>query len=126
MSNTKTSRHRSFTPASSEKKQAPKVEPITFDLYDQTFTALPTIQGLVLMEFVESTTAGGSASISALKGFLEQALGETEYARFSKLAHDPDPEKEIDIKTIGEIVGFLVEEYSQRPTTASSESDANS
>lgn len=118
MANSKaaTKRHRSFT---SSNEDVTKLEPVTFDLHDEEFTAVAQLQGAILLEFIQKTENGGVATLSSLLTFIESALGEEEYKKFDKLIHDPNPEKNTDITVIAKIVEFLVEEYTARPTQAS-------
>lgn len=105
-------RHRSFTP----KAQNKKIEPLTFELYGETFTAHPQIQGAVILEFI---SAGDDAAGPAgqILSFFGSALEEESLARFTALIHDP--EKIVDMELLTEILGWLIEEYTSRPTTAS-------
>lgn len=110
-----TARHRTFTP----KARNAVLEPVTFDIFDQHFTAVPKVQGIVLMELIEATEDGEKASIGALLGFLKSVLIDGDFDRLNALLHDTDPSKVIDIEDIADIVGYLVSEYTSRPTEAS-------
>ena len=90
-------------------------EPLTFSINGTRFEAVPAVQGSVLLEFVAAadSESGGSAA-SALYKFFEDVMEPGEYARFQKVLKDPDVI--IDMELIGEIAGWLVEEYSARPT----------
>lgn len=91
-------------------------EPLTFSLNDSEFTCHAAVPGAVLLEFVKDAASGdGAASAKALYNFLESAMDEGEYARLQNILRDPNII--IDIEVIGEIVSWLVEEYSDRPTT---------
>lgn len=91
-------------------------EPLTFSLNDEEFTCQRAIPGAVLLEFVKDAAGGdGASSAKALYNFLEASMSAEEYARLDKILKDP--EVIIDIEVIGEIVSWLVEEYSDRPTT---------
>lgn len=90
-------------------------EPLTFDLNGNEFKAHPAIPGSVLLEFVrDAGSENGGDSAKALYNFLSSALPDEEYEKLQKVLHDP--ETIIEIETIGEIVSWLVEEYSSRPT----------
>lgn len=90
-------------------------EPLSFNLNEHEFTAKPAIPGAVLLEFVrDADSDSGADSAKALYNFLEKALDEKEYARLQGVLHDP--KIIINIEIIGEIVSWLVEEYSARPT----------
>lgn len=90
--------------------------PLEFDLNEEHFKCKPAIQGSVLLEFVRDAAGDdGADSAKALYNFLESAMDEEEYKRLQEVLHNPDVM--IDITLIGEIVSWLVEEYSERPTT---------
>lgn len=104
-------RHRSFS--STEEQE--QVLPLGFDLHGEDFDVYPEIQGAVLLEFIESTDDGNGAA--ALLRFLKTVMPEGEWVRLDALLHDPV--KITKLEKIAEIVSYLVEEYSSRPTTAS-------
>lgn len=117
MSPATNTRHRSFS-ASAETPANP-LEPVTFDLAGETFTAKPELQGIVLMDFLEASDGGGVSSIVAFKNFLKESMDEEEYTRFNDTLRNA--KVNIDIEQIAKIVGFLVEEYTSRPTKASAQ-----
>lgn len=91
-------------------------EDLEFELNQHKFSCLPAIQGSVLLEFVrDADSADGASSAKALYNFLESSMTQEEYARLQTVLHDP--KVIIDVELIGEIVSWLVEEYSSRPTT---------
>lgn len=107
-------RHRSF----SASKRTEELEPITFDLEGEEFTALPKIPGAYLLDFMAEAGDDGTAAAGAILPFIEKALGEDEWARFEKVINDPDIA--VEIETLVEIVGYLVESYADsRPSEAS-------
>lgn len=90
-------------------------EPLSFTLNGETFNAVPAIQGSTLLEFVAAADSdSGGAAAGALYSFFENCMEPDEYARFRALLKDP--KIIIDMETIGEIAGWLVEEYTTRPT----------
>lgn len=90
-------------------------EPLSFDLNGNSFNCKAAIQGSVLLEFVRDADGdSGGDSAKALYNFLSDSMEKEEYDRLQKVLHDPDVI--IDIELIGEIVAWLVEEYSARPT----------
>lgn len=111
-----TKRHRSFG-----KKTTKKLEPITFDVFDESFEAYPQLQGIVILEYVaaiaESDESNGAEAAVMILDFFEKALVPESYERFLKLTHDPDTIVEADELT--EIVSWLMEQYTDRPTEAS-------
>jgi hypothetical protein len=52
--------------------------------------------------------------------FFQQALLPESYERFNKLLEDPDTIVTVDV--LGEVTGWLVEQYSARPTVESKDS----
>jgi hypothetical protein len=90
-------------------------EPLTFTLNGQKFECVPAIQGSVLLEFVAAADGeSGGAAANALYKFFRDTMTREEYERFDLMLKDP--EVIIDMETIGEIAGWLVEEYTARPT----------
>jgi hypothetical protein len=118
MSVNKTPRHKSFA-ASEENTPEEELVPVTFDVAGETFTAKADIQGIVLMDFLEASDSGGVTSLVAFKKFLAEALDEEEYARLDNVFRTAP--KTIPVETIAQIVAYLVEEYTSRPTTASAQ-----
>lgn len=96
---------------------------ITFALNGEEFTCRPALPGRMLLEFVRRADAetGGTAAM-AIIDFLVQAVDESETERFEALLNDPD--QIVQVETLGEIVGWLVEQYSARPTKGRSRSSA--
>lgn len=113
------SRHRSFAT-----KKSADLEPLGFDIDDESFTARPAIPGAVILDFIAAGQDGGLAIATQLINFYESALEPSEFARFQKKIYDPDVI--VDEELLGEIVAYLVEEYTSRPSAASSESDETS
>lgn len=112
-------RTRSFSvPAESEENQDVAVAPLGFDIAGQSFEVLPEAPGIVLLEFIEaSTSEKKGANAAALLKFLRGVMTEDEWDRLNGVFHDP--KYKIDIKTISEIVGFVISEYTSRPSEAS-------
>lgn len=118
MSVNKAARHRSFS-ASAEEVSEEKLVPVTFELAGETFTAKPEIQGIVLMDFLESSEGGGVSSLLAFKSFLKDSMSEEEYTRLND--HLRNAPTNIPVETIAGVVAYLVEEYTSRPTKASAQ-----
>lgn len=92
-------------------------DPIEFELNDQVFTCKPALQGAVLLEFVsKADSESGGAAAGALYGFFEDAMDPSEYIRFVDYLKSPDII--IEMSLIGDIAGWLVEQYTDRPTQA--------
>lgn len=91
-------------------------EPLTFELNGSEFTCNPAIPGAALLNFVKDADGdSGGDSAKALFNFLKAAMPVDEYKRLDEVLNAPDVI--IDIELIGEIVSWLVEEFSSRPTT---------
>lgn len=102
-------RHKSFGKPSS----AP-AEPITFDLHNEHFTAIPEIQGTTLMGLMQGNDPDdAAASVRMILEFFPLVLEEESYERFQALTTSKD--KIVSAEQLAEIVGWLVEEYSGRP-----------
>jgi len=116
MAASKNARHKNFGSPKNE-----SLEPLTFDLYDETFTAYPEIQGAKLLDFSRLVGSDDqSASTGALLDFFETVLEKDSYERMQELWDDP--ERIVPIETLSDIISWLVEEYTDRPTPASKES----
>jgi hypothetical protein len=110
-------RTRSFSVAVPETPEV-EVAPLGFDLAGESFEVFPEAPGIVLLEFVEATTSEvRNASAAALTKFLRSVMTAEEWARLDAVLHDP--KHMIDVKTITEIVSFIAESYTSRPTEAS-------
>lgn len=86
-------------------------EPVSFDLYDETFTCKSAVQGAALLRFGKESKENPA---EAVMNFFEMCMPEEEYARFAELIESED--KIVDASTLGEIAGYLVTEYTARPT----------
>ncbi len=89
-------------------------DPITFKLYGETFTALPEVQGTVLLDIVGKSASDDVAiSSGVVLTFFEDVLEEESWVRFDALLHDK--KRIVKMEKLGEIVGWLIEQYSSRP-----------
>lgn len=94
------------------------MEKPVFKLYDEEFTCVPSIQGKVLLQFAALSDSDNAAESSvAITGFFEKVLVPESYDRFQILLEDPD--KIVSVTTLSEIIGWVLEEYSDRPTQVS-------
>lgn len=90
------------------------VEPISFTLHGEEFFTVPELQGAVLIDLVKDSTSDDAAkSASVIVEFFQYALTEESYERFNSLITSKD--KIVRVDTLGEIVGWLVEEFTNRP-----------
>ena len=90
-------------------------EPLSFKLYGEEFHCHPALQGKVLLDTVrKADMQNPSAAAEMVEDFFKTALLEESYSRFQALLSDP--EKIVTVETLSEITGWLVGEYSSRPT----------
>jgi hypothetical protein len=98
-------------------------EPLSFKLYGEEFNCVPAIQGKVLLDTVKKVDSEkASAAAEVIEDFFKVTLMSESYERFQKLLNDPN--KIVTVETLSEITGWLVGEYSERPTKESSDSSA--
>lgn len=102
----------------SETEEAP-VEPIEFELVKgETFEAYGEVSGAVTLEFIAATSGENSAETAkGLLAYLKASMDEENFKRFDTIIHSPD--HKIKIEKLSEIVAYLIEERSSRPTEAS-------
>lgn len=90
-------------------------EPLSFRLYGEDFECHPSLQGKVLLDIVANADSNDGAGMAKTIGeFLEVAIKPESKERLDALMSDPD--RVVDVETLGEIMGWLVEQYSARPT----------
>jgi hypothetical protein len=95
-------------------KQNEDREPISFKLHNEEFICVPQIQGVVLLELVASSGSDNNTdSVRAITNFFADVLEDESYKRFSKLIRDK--KRVVDASTLGEIVGWVVSQYGDRP-----------
>jgi hypothetical protein len=96
-------------------------EPISFKIFDEEFSCIPKIQGKVLLNMVSNSNSDDpAASASVITEFFSAVLKEESLERFNLLVEDK--ERIVSVETLGEIVGWLAEQYTNRPTEGSSAS----
>jgi hypothetical protein len=89
-------------------------QPLSFKLYDEEFYCLPRIQGKVLLEFVQSANSANAVdNARIIQTFFEKVLKTDSYLKFDALLDDK--ERIVTVETLSDIVGWLIEEYSDRP-----------
>ena len=97
---------------------ASKVEKIVFKLYDEEFECYPEMQGKILLEFVRQSASDDTvSSVTAIESFFEKVLLPESYERFDSLAKDPN--RIVTVSNLAQIVGWVMEQYSDRPTEGS-------
>ena len=95
--------------------------PLGFALNGEEFTCKQAMSGAMLLDFVRraDSDSGGMAA-EAIIDFLNMAMEEDDATRFDAMIKDP--EQIVEVETLGEIAGWLVEQYTTRPTKARSRS----
>lgn len=92
-----------------------QAEPITFKLHGEEFTCRGEIPGKVILDLVAKSSADDpSQSAVVIEGFFGIVLQPESLERFNALAVDPD--RIVSMETLSDIVAWLVEEYTDRPT----------
>lgn len=100
-----------------------KAENLTFRLHGEEFSCYPAMPGKVLLEFIQKTSSeNGGDSAAAVNMFFQKVLLPESYERFDKLAQDPD--RIVSMSTLADIVSWVMEEYSDRPSEGSEHSQS--
>jgi hypothetical protein len=90
-------------------------EPLTFDLYDQQFRCAPAMQGRVLIEFIARSASGDpAAGAQAVLDFFDTAVIAADRERFKEMLEGE--EYIVPMSTLTDIMDWMVEEYTGRPT----------
>jgi hypothetical protein len=98
-------------------------EPISFKLHGEEFKCHPAIQGRTLMKVAINADSGDiSKAASVVDDFFLVALLPESYKRFTAILESED--KIVTVETLGEISGWLMEQYSSRPDTGSEPSSS--
>ena len=104
------------TPKEGESIEA--AEPITFELAGEEFEAYGDVSGAVLLDFIANYGSdNGAETAKAILDYLKNSMDAENYKRFDAVVRDP--KKLIKIETLSEVVGYLMEERSSRPSSAS-------
>ena len=89
-------------------------EPLKFALHGEEFECYPRLQGKTLLQFVEEANADDAASSARVtRTFFAKVMNKETYERFDAMLENPD--KIVTVEALGEIIGWLLEEYSSRP-----------
>jgi hypothetical protein len=87
---------------------------ISFKLHEEEFFCVPQIQGRVMLSLVKnSSSADPIVAAGTIDTFFTQVLTDESLERFNELTTDKN--RIVTTETLGEIVGWLLEEYSGRP-----------
>ena len=92
----------------------PNAEPIKFIIHGEEFECIPEIQGKVLLELIADSGSDDPVRNAEVSNkFFSQVMVLDSYERFNTLLTSKD--KIVSVETLGEITGWLVEQYSDRP-----------
>ena len=100
-------------------------EPLTFDLGGEEFHCYAEVQGKTILDVIriaaegDEDTRGALMAVSVLD-FFEKVMPPDEHERFNKLMEDP--KRIVPMEVLSEIMSWLIEEYTNRPTEPSSAS----
>lgn len=95
----------------------------TFKIHGEEFTCVPTIQGKVLLGLVaDSASDDPLVQASIVEDFFSNVLTDESLERFNALTLDKD--RIVSVETLGEIVGWLMSEYTARPEAQPEDSSA--
>lgn len=99
-------------------------EPVEFILNGVVIHCAKNVSGMTMLQF--ATVAGneevqdGAAVATAIMDLLKKIVLPSSWPAFVAVASDP--ESGVGVEELGEIVGWLAEAYSDRPTQPSSQS----
>ena len=97
---------------------------IGFVLGETEYQCKAEVQGAVILDFIAAADAGTGAAAAKIVPFFDHVLPKAELEKFKAQIESED--EIIEIETLSDIVGYLIEEYTERPTPASTPSDAGS
>lgn len=94
-------------------------EAMSFKLHEEEFFCRPSIPGKAILNLVSKSSSQENAgeAAEAIVDFFKVVLFPESYERFDALTVDPD--RVVTMEKLGDIVGWLAEEYSDRPTSRS-------
>lgn len=89
-------------------------EPISFKLFDEDFICVPVMPGKVMLDMVaKSGSSDPVEQAEIITDFFSTVLVAESLVRFDALL--VDKERVVTTETLGEITGWLVEQYAERP-----------
>lgn len=98
-------------------------EAISFKVYGEEFFCHPVIPGKILLRFVKMSNSENAAQTAeAIDEFFKHALVSESYDRFEALTNDPA--RLVTVETLAEIIQWIIEEQSDRPTQGSEPSQS--
>lgn len=111
-------RHKDF--GSSGVFRPEELEEISFTLVGQEFKCRPILPGGTLIRIIESTE-DSSTGVGAINAIFNEALDPEDIDRFNAVIEGTDYVVSVD--ALVEILQWLIEQYSQRPTKRPSSSE---
>lgn len=104
-------------------KAGKKVKPIEFDLFDgeYVFQCKQRLQGAIILDFIAAAESDdGSSGAGHITELIEAALlTKEDRDLFNQVIRSEDPDDVIEIQDLTDIVTYLVEKYTSRPTSGS-------
>lgn len=97
---------------------------ISFILGETLYTCKPDIQGAVILEFIAAAETGSAGAAAKILPFFEDVLPEPDLVKF--MAHLKSKDEIVELETLSDLVGYLIEEYTERPTEESEKSEDGS
>lgn len=98
-------------------------KPFELEINGDTVACVPEMDGLKLLRLtavMRSRSFGAGERAQAMVEFLEYAVVTDEWPKFEKIVE----KNNLDIEDLGDIVGYLSNVYSDRPTRSSEPSSA--
>lgn len=90
------------------------VEPITFAIHGETFECKKAVPGKLLLDLVaKSKSADPAEAAGTIDQFFSKVLVTESYERFNALLEDAD--RIVTVEQLGDITGWVVEQFSDRP-----------
>lgn len=89
-------------------------DPISFKIYEEEFHCVAALQGKTLLSFVSDSNSDDPAKqAQTIERFFNYVLTDESAERFNALQETKD--KIVSVDTLGEIIGWVVEQYTDRP-----------
>lgn len=88
--------------------------PLSFKLHDEEFHCVKAVQGKIMLDMAKDSGSEDPAkNAEMIEKFFSQALVDESYERFQALL--VHKEKIVTVDALAEIIGWLIEEYTDRP-----------
>lgn len=98
-------------------------EPFEIEINGDRVACVPEMDGLKLLRLtavMRSRSFGAGERAQAMVEFLEHAVAEGEWSKFEKIVE----KNNLDIEDLGDVIGYLSNAYSDRPTRSPEPSSA--